>query len=536
MTEQLIGNYRVLKKIGAGGTAKVYLGVHREVPSLRVILKILSDQRLADRFRQEAEKLAVLDGHPSICRIKDYFTHGDDTVIAMEFIDGESLDQRLKAEGRIPVTEALNITAEVLDILSFAHERGICHRDIKPSNVMIDKTGRVKIIDFGIAKGENDPDLTTAGAICGTPTYMAPEQFSCTGDTDFALVDIYAAGTMLFRMLTGELPFTGENEFVLRDAKLSSDPPRPRSLNPGISKELEKIVLKAIDRDPARRYQSTSEMRQAILKVIANDTTADESTRANHVMVSEVRRRRPVVPVVIGVVVVVVAALAVYLALSPGGESELPKPVTLYAPADGALFAAGDRFALSWEGTAGPGGTYTLELAEDSLFTAPEIIPDVEFPRYSFEETPEGGRYFWRVTPVSRNGVHGEASGHFSFTIAAVSEQDSIENGVAATVVSDKSPRPSQLVTQPAERQQNVPSPSAKDPLGRIRVGSRPAGAKVYIDGELQRFRTINTFEVRPGRREVKVVLERGGEEIEQVDTVRVFSDSISKKIFDFGP
>ena len=226
--QQFIGEYRVLQKIGAGGMGKVFLAVHRDVPNLKVILKTLTDPRLADRFHQEADKLALLDGHPAICRIKHFFQYGEELVIAMEYIEGLTLDKKYELEGQPSIDEAVKMVCEILDILEFAHGKGIAHRDIKPSNVMIDKAGRIKVIDFGIAKAESDPNLTQAGAGLGTPAYMAPEQFNPSPDTNFAIADVYAAGTCLYFLLTGKLPFKADNEFAMRDAKLFSKPAKPR--------------------------------------------------------------------------------------------------------------------------------------------------------------------------------------------------------------------------------------------------------------------------------------------------------------------
>jgi serine/threonine protein kinase len=273
MENQFIGSYQVVRKIGAGGMAKVYLAVHKDVPNLKVVLKILSDPSLVERFRQEADKLALLDGHPNICQIKHFFSHGEDMVIAMEYIDGTTLDEMIQSRQRLEVSEALKIISDVLDILDFAHQKEIYHRDIKPSNIMVDVTGRVKVIDFGIAKAKTDPNLTTAGFACGTPAYMAPEQFTPNEKTDYCRVDIYAVGTTLFYMLTGQMPFDGDNEFALRDAKLFNDPLKPRLLNSEVSKPLEEIILRAIEREPESRFHSASEMRHVVEEFRRNATS-----------------------------------------------------------------------------------------------------------------------------------------------------------------------------------------------------------------------------------------------------------------------
>ena len=156
MKENFIGHYRVIKKMGSGGMARVYLAVHKEIPNLRVVLKVLTDPQLADRFKHEADKLALLDGHPNICRIRHFFDHGDDLVIAMDYIDGPTVEERIKRDGKFAYEEAIEIIGQVLDVLEIAHSRGISHRDIKPSNIMLDSHKRVQVIDFGIAKGEAD--------------------------------------------------------------------------------------------------------------------------------------------------------------------------------------------------------------------------------------------------------------------------------------------------------------------------------------------------------------------------------------------
>ena len=209
MTERTIGNYKILKQIGAGGMAKVYLAVHKDVPNLKVVLKILSSPQHAERFMQEADKLALLERNPNVCHIRHFFTHEDELVIAMEYIDGKSLEEMIAEKGRFSMEETATIAADLLTALGSAHEKEIYHRDIKPGNVMFEKDGMLKIIDFGIAKGKADPQMTIVGTATGTPEYMAPEQFAGGEQIDYAKCDIYAVGTMMYRMLTGEPPFKG---------------------------------------------------------------------------------------------------------------------------------------------------------------------------------------------------------------------------------------------------------------------------------------------------------------------------------------
>jgi len=272
MAERQIGNYRILKQIGAGGMARVYLAVHESVPNLRVVLKILSNPQHAARFIQEADKLAQLDRNPNICHIKGLFYHEDELVIAMEYIDGKTLEELIAEKGRLAVQETIPIITDLLTALQAAHERAIYHRDIKPSNIMFERDGQLKIIDFGIAKGKTDPQITIEGTATGTPEYMAPEQFECGEHVDYARCDIYAVGTILYRMLTGRLPFEAENQFILRDKKLSEDPATPSRLNPEVPEKLSKMILRSIDKDPGMRFSSVAEMKSALLKVAGMPT------------------------------------------------------------------------------------------------------------------------------------------------------------------------------------------------------------------------------------------------------------------------
>jgi serine/threonine protein kinase len=577
MDEKYIGNYRVLEKIGAGGSAQVYLAVHRDVPNLKVILKILTDPRLIERFKQEADKLALLDGHPSICRIKHFFKHGDDTVIAMEYIDGIPFDRKVKSDGRLPVNEALKVIIDVLSILEFAHGKGIYHRDIKPSNIMVDKTGQVKIIDFGIAKGESDQSLTMVGTACGTPAYMAPEQFTPTEDTNYALVDVYAAGTTLFYLVTGKLPFEGDNEFALRDAKLFNEPVKPRSLNQGISRELESLVLKSLSKEPKDRFQSISEMRQALAEVHDVDTKAKQSTKDVKAAPREKAGKLSVVRIGGTIIAVLVLAYFVFKFVIPSGEKEPPEPARLYSPANGELLAESNQPSLSWEAGAGEGGTYILEYATDSTFSGSRTIAGLGDGSFTFTSSLENAEYFWRVYSVNESGLRGPASEYFAFTVdvpplelpqgnltinvdpsgdiyvggnllARGRNRASAELDTGAYAVRVENRRSNEKVyhdTLQVRASRTVsrdyaftfptrPADPPIEPLGEVRVGSRPRGASIYIDGELQRQKTNYTFELKPGRHIIRVALTIGDEEHDRADTLMVVADSTHKVIFEF--
>ena len=598
MPDQYLGNYRVVRRIGAGGMAKVYLGEHRDVASLKVVLKVLSDSRLIERFRQEADKLALLDGHPNVCQIKGFFSHEEDTVIAMEFIDGASLDDLLHQQDPMPMAEALRIVTDVVGVLEFAHQRGVFHRDIKPSNIMLDKSGQVKVIDFGIAKGKSDPNLTTAGAMCGTPAYMAPEQFTGTEDTDYSLVDVYAVGTTLFRLITGQMPFTAENEFMLRDAKLFQDPPSPRSINGTIPPELEGVILKAIDKDPANRFQSMTEFRHALLKARGKQESEVTPTHAPTIATvdralkgSRTSGKKSKLPMLIGgIVLIVVLAVVGYVLFGSDEDRADTSVLSLIAPANGADITTTRSPILKWRDRAEGSVGYELEYAVDSLFSDPELVTGIRVAQYPVEEELPDGRYFWRVYPVQADGALGRASGTFSFVIdlgeagdqgvsdtAAVAQPTpgvvqgqlvitvepsgsifldnrrvvangnrysaNVDTGTYAIRVenSDSKERVlrGDMRVRPGETSSRAfrftfPPPPPQEQFGEVRVGSKPRGADIYIDGELQKQQTNYTFRLPAGRHIVLTIMTVEGVRHEQADTLTVVADSVHRAFFDF--
>ncbi|MCK4538964.1 MAG: serine/threonine protein kinase [Candidatus Krumholzibacteria bacterium] len=480
MTERQIGNYKILKQIGVGGMAKVYLAVHKDVPNLKLVLKILSNSQHAERFMQEADKLALLDGNPNICQIRHFFDHEDELVIAMEYIDGSSLEQMIEEKDSFSITESLKIVTDLLGGLAPAHSQNIYHRDLKPGNIMFDGKGVLKIIDFGIAKGKTDPQMTIVGTAAGTPEYMAPEQFTGGEDLDYSKCDIYAVGTILYRLITGELPFKGANEFVLRDAKMFEEPPVPSSLAGNISKELDKVILKAIDKDPGARFSSMEEMRTELLRISAQqggaagssvaETMANIVTGADTVGIpsSPSRRKKSraskksggrgrksssgkVVGIVIGAVVIIAAAIFGLRMMSGGDET------------------------LSGEGQ--PGSSHEMGSATS--------------------DTTMSGDNAASTLPVSSGG----------------------ESGTTVSTTADE---------KPAVRRKPPVAP------GILLVTSRPGYAAVYINGKLQDEPTPFRFERPPGRYTVRIVKVVGGRELTHTETVTVTSGKMIKVSHNF--
>jgi serine/threonine-protein kinase len=254
------GRYRVMRKLGAGGMADVYLAEDEEL-GRRVAIKILNDRHANDesfveRFRREAKNAAGLS-HPNIVSIYDRGEAEGTYYIAMEYLDGRSLKELLIARGPMPIADAIHHTRQILNALRFAHKKGVVHRDIKPHNVMVDGDGRLKVTDFGIARA-GASQMTEAGAIVGTAQYLSPEQ--ARGAAVDQRSDLYSIGVVLYEMLTGSVPFTGESPVEIAMKHLSDTPRPPSAIRPEIPPDLDMVVLRALAKNPDDRFQTAEEM------------------------------------------------------------------------------------------------------------------------------------------------------------------------------------------------------------------------------------------------------------------------------------
>src|SRR5499427_5529437 len=236
------GRYRIVRKLGTGGMANVYLA-EDEVLGRRVAIKILDDRHAGDdqfieRFRREAKNAASLS-HPNIVSIYDRGEAEGTYYIAMEYLDGRSLKELIVARGPAPVNVAIDYARQILAALRFAHRHGIVHRDIKPHNVLVDAEGRLKVTDFGIARAGTS-QMTEAGSIIGTAQYLSPEQ--ARGSSVGPSSDIYSVGVVLYEMLTGEVPFTGDTPLEIAMKHLSAIPDPPSRRNPAVPRSLDLIT------------------------------------------------------------------------------------------------------------------------------------------------------------------------------------------------------------------------------------------------------------------------------------------------------
>lgn len=265
VSPQWFGKYRVLDQLGKGAMGVVYLA---EDPDLqrRVAIKTLhaistqQDPDALQRFRNEALAVGRLH-HPGIVAVHDYGVQDDQAYLVMEYVEGRHLGHCLREATLLPDADVISVMTQLLDALQHAHERGVWHRDIKPSNLMVTRSGHLKLTDFGIARID-DHELTRAGSVIGTPHYMAPEQH--LAERIDARVDIWAAGVLLYQMLTGHLPFKGSVDSVIYQV-LHSVPPPPSQCCAGRRMPVDDaVVLKALNREPGQRFASARLFRDTL--------------------------------------------------------------------------------------------------------------------------------------------------------------------------------------------------------------------------------------------------------------------------------
>jgi serine/threonine protein kinase len=261
---QRLGDYEVLGVLGAGGMGKVYKVrnvISDRVEAMKILLpNLASEKELADRFLREIKLLATLH-HPNIAALRTALTLDNQLVMIMEYVDGVTLSSRVH-QGAIPPADAVRYVDQVLSALSYAHKLNIVHRDIKPANMMLTSDGTVKLMDFGIARSGGDRSLTTTGTTLGSLNYMPPEQVK--GEPADARSDIYSLGVSLYEMVTGMLPFEAASNYSLMAAHLEQIPKAPIVHKPGLPENLNQIIMMALAKDPAKRFQSADAFRGAL--------------------------------------------------------------------------------------------------------------------------------------------------------------------------------------------------------------------------------------------------------------------------------
>ena len=270
------GRYAVIERIGTGGMAEVYRA-RDELLGREVAVKVLSerlstDRSFVERFRREAQAAANLN-HPNIVSLYDYGTDGSTNFIVMEYIDGRSLADIIRDEAPLLPERAAEIGADVAKALERAHNAGLVHRDIKPNNIMMTSTGQTKVTDFGIVRalgGDTEQQMTQTGMVIGTAAYLSPEQ--AQGSAVDARSDVYSLGCVLYEMLTGSPPFTGDTPLAVAYKHVREQAEPPSAVNPDVPEDLDAITMKALAKNADNRYTSSTEMREDLERFIGGQS------------------------------------------------------------------------------------------------------------------------------------------------------------------------------------------------------------------------------------------------------------------------
>ncbi|MBF6328685.1 Stk1 family PASTA domain-containing Ser/Thr kinase [Nocardia transvalensis] len=273
--KNLSSRYELGEIIGFGGMSEVHkardLRLGRDVAIKVLRADLARDPTFYLRFKREAQNAAALN-HPAIVAVYDTgeaeVDGGPLPYIVMEYVDGETLRDIVRGKGPLPPRRAMEIIADVCAALDFSHKNGIVHRDMKPANIMINRQGAVKVMDFGIARAIADSSnpMTQTAAVIGTAQYLSPEQ--ARGEQVDARSDVYSVGCVLYEILTGEPPFTGDSPVAVAYQHVREDPRLPSHVHPGVPRELDSVVLKAMSKNPANRYQTAGEMRADLIRVL----------------------------------------------------------------------------------------------------------------------------------------------------------------------------------------------------------------------------------------------------------------------------
>ena len=322
------GRYQVIEELGHGGMGRVYKVQDTDIKE-KVALKLLRpeitlDKEAVERFSNEL-KLARKISHRNVCRMFDLGRAEGTTFITMEFVPGEDLKSFIHRSKQLSIGTAISIAKQVCEGLEEAHRLGVVHRDLKPGNIMIDKDGDAKIMDFGIARSLSGKGITGAGVMIGTPEYMSPEQVE--GKEVDQRSDLYSLGVILFEMVTGQVPFEGDTPFTIGVKHKSERPRNPRELNAQVPEDLGRLVLRCLEKDGAKRYQTAEELRADLERVEAGLPTTERVVAKRKPMTSreitvKFRPRNLILPVAI--LIVLVAAVFVGVRFLPHGSVLAP--------------------------------------------------------------------------------------------------------------------------------------------------------------------------------------------------------------------
>ena len=322
------GRYQIIEELGKGGMGKVYK-VHDRETNEKVALKLIkpeiaSDKKTIERFRNELTTARKIS-HRNVCRMYDLSKDKDTYYITMEYVSGEDLKNLLRRTDRLTVGKAVFIAKQICEGLTEAHKLGIVHRDLKPQNIMIDRNGEVRIMDFGIARSLHEESKTGPGIMIGTPEYMSPEQ--AEANVIDQRTDIYALGIILYEMLTGEVPFSGDTALSIALKHKVDSPRNPRELNPQIPEDLSQLILKCLKKDKETRCQKADGLLSELADIeqglpsTQREIPKRKSTTSKEITVTLSPRRLLVPGLLMAAIIIVVVLIVTHL---PGKKEVLP--------------------------------------------------------------------------------------------------------------------------------------------------------------------------------------------------------------------
>ena len=331
--QKINDRYEIIKTIGEGGMANVYLA-EDTILERKVAIKVLrgdlsNDEKFIRRFKREALSVSNLS-HPNIVEVYDVGEEDGNYYIVMEYIEGKTLKQLLQKRGALTLTEVIDIMSQLTDGLAHAHEAYIIHRDIKPQNIMIEDNGRIKITDFGIAMALNSTQLTQTNSVMGSVHYLPPEQANGKGST--VKSDIYSLGILMYELLTGSVPFKGDTAVEIALKHMKEKIPSVRKQNPTIPQSVENIILKATAKNPKNRYDSVTKVIAPIPKepkkpVVDKPLDKEETTETDDSILKEKDEKNKLPIILAGILLAFLIVLAVvYLLISNHDVKEVKVP------------------------------------------------------------------------------------------------------------------------------------------------------------------------------------------------------------------
>ena len=498
------GRYQVLEELGSGGMGKVYKVVDKEINE-KIALKILKpeislDEKIIERFRNEL-KLARKISHPNVCRMYDLSKEKGMYFITMEYISGEDLKSTVSRVGQLSVGKTMAIARQICKGLAEAHKMGVVHRDLKPHNIIIDRDGDVRILDFGIAHSMKTQGITESGVMIGTPEYMSPEQ--AVGEESDERSDIYSLGVIMFELLTGIVPFKAETAVGVAIKQKMETPPSPKAFNQQIPDEVNRMVLRCLEKDKERRYQKVEEVLDEISRTMRGHPTTSKVLPSKPITSPGVRpgprsRSR---------VIALTAALAVllcgagYLVYKSVGPEPIPSGqgllnITTSPPGANVLlnnepkgttplkaaFAVGtyqlkitlnDYREIAQDVQIAEGKTLAREFALERL-TVP--VPPLEFGSLDIDSIPTGASVYLNDeskgnTPTGKMKV---SPGSYRLKITMAEHQDVLEDiRIEKNMTWSKK--------YPLERISTSPAASYS-----VLVTSEPSDARILFDGQYQ--------------------------------------------------